>query len=321
MSSESRKLIEECISGYEWPASMVGESPSQSLGENFRTSLAALLVRMDRKIPLIVTFVSAEYLLIFEIWESYCAKWSANYIVICFDPESRIALQDRGTPHIYTSIDATPDADFVSKQGFDEKGLRIIGLKFQVLRHVVQMGFDAIFSDVDAILLRNPYPYFRENAFFCGQRIAYFPKRLTEVWGFAICSGFFYMRSCASSLSLLDRSIEMQRLVASDQIALNLALYDLGVEWESVEGMNHRDNDRNVKERFAENSNSDIFGELPSLSGGVVALRPDLFWRNDLVQLQVNDCVILHPNSPKAPAEKRAIFFNLGIINDDIESE
>ncbi|MDO6575523.1 hypothetical protein, partial [Staphylococcus pasteuri_A] len=51
-----------------------------------------------------------------------------------------------------------------------------------------------------------------------------FPNEAKEAWGFAVCTGFFYMRPCTATRRIAERV--QQRFDGSDQRTLNAVLLD-----------------------------------------------------------------------------------------------
>ncbi|CAM9412990.1 unnamed protein product [Phaeothamnion confervicola] len=101
---------------------------------------------------------------------------------------------------------------------------------------IVSAGYNALFLDADAVLVRPPAAVMVAAAAGAADLVAStgsFPPKLTAAWGAAVCTGFFFVRAAApASLDLLDRALRETVHVFDDQIGMNVALLEVGVRWE-----------------------------------------------------------------------------------------
>jgi len=117
--------------------------------------------------------------------------------------------------------------------------LNVIGERQRFGLRVLEAGFNVLFTDLDAILLRSPAPILADGDFI-GERIWGRPLSVVKKWGAAICTGFYFVRSNARTIKIFRRthymiSTKRQRMPkwqASDQWAINHAIDDHVVEWE-----------------------------------------------------------------------------------------
>lgn len=75
---------------------------------------------------------------------------------------------------------------------------KVSSFKLQVLRYITAMGINALYTDSDVILYKNPFSYISRFEF---QYMVFQRDR-------SICTGFFFIRACKMSLKLLDYAVE-----------------------------------------------------------------------------------------------------------------
>ena len=105
---------------------------------------------------------------------------------------------------------------------------------------VLEAGYNVLFVDLDAILLRSPEPLLRDGDII-GERIWGRPRAIVKIWGAAICTGFYFVRSTPSTIAIMSKSVNtiihkrrtQPSWQASDQWAINHAINDQVVQWES----------------------------------------------------------------------------------------
>ena len=242
-----------------------------------------------------------------------------DFLVICGDQFSYETLSGRGIHAVRAKLDdGELDASFISRVGFSAKGLAMIALKFPVARFLVDQGYSVIFSDADAVWLRDPRPYLQDSD-IAFQRIDHHPAPISRLWGFAACTGFVGFAPGAGTVAFLDRCIEQHRSFHSDQVALNFALLQSEpswhcdhADWTPPGNIAHHDR-ANRRIAFAKVMKSPITGEIRHGGLRVLALPHDRFWRHHWIASPLADMVVCHPNSPKDDAEKMKIFDAMGV--------
>ena len=122
--------------------------------------------------------------------------------------------------------------------------LNVIGERQRFGLRVLERGFNVLFMDLDAIMVRSPAPLLTDGDII-GERIWGRPKSIVSKWGAAICTGFYFVRSNPRTIAIFRQTHarivakrrKMPRWQASDQWAINHAIDDQGVAWESGERM------------------------------------------------------------------------------------
>jgi hypothetical protein len=146
------------------------------------------------------------------------------------------------------------------------------------------------------------------------QRVAYFPAPITQLLGFAACSGFVYCHACPGTIAFLDDCLHECALVHDDQVAINLALLEADAEWPHVTGggtlpaLPPSATLTDIQGHFAAMARSPLRGRLRNHGLDVLALPHHQFWRHSWVAAPDSDMVVCHPNSPKDEIEKIKIF-------------
>jgi hypothetical protein len=300
-----------CISGYEWPDDLLycTELLDSIEGKIDLAALLNIVDAYDKSKEIIITLLSKEYLEIGKLWISLLNNIDVEqYIVIAADTETGLFLDAANVPNCRVLIDHIVQADtgFKSSTGFTAKGLAITAIKYPLVKLLLELGYHVLLMDIDALLLRKPSKKHFEGADIAFQRIIYFPRFIVRVWGFAACSGFVWFRSNQQTIQLIQNAIQIQKEVYSDQIALNVALWESNVLWEQKDDI--MIDPENQLSAFQSNDKKTIdgFGSSPAIR--IRALPSKLFWRNDVVPFDPSLVILFHPNSLKDEQDKLRIF-------------
>lgn len=266
--------------------------------------LDKMLAGFDPKRPVITTLLSKAYLEVGKLWLSNIGKIPrTQFILFVIDQETLSFSASLGLKinTIPLTVPSIIDHDFISNIGFGSEGLLITSAKFPIVKYIIEQGFDVIFSDIDALLLRPIPNKDLQNVDFAFQRVIYHPKFVVDQWGFAICTGFLFFKRSSSVIKILADAIRFHKIVYCDQLALNLAVFKNGAIWELPYMLNGMQNDKNI---FTTHAGFEISGKIPSLKLRLKALPATTYYRNNIVELQLNNIIIFHPNSPKDGIEK-----------------
>lgn len=311
-----------CIEGYEWQKEF-SHCTDILYSLDDKIDLNAFLKTIssyDIKENIIVSLLSKEYLSVGKLWLEMISRIGIKqYIIIAADNETEFFLNSLGVPNCRVTLKESDSQNnnFKSRTGFTMKGLAVTILKFPFVKKILQLGYNVLLMDIDALLLKTlPEEYFL-NVDVAFQRIIYFPKPIAKVWGFAACSGFVWFRSNESTLSLIDNTIEMQQKVYCDQIALNLALWESDLNWMQADYNEPELADNEMSHRiniFKSQASQNIDGYGMKFKIKTRALAPTLFWRNDFVDFDFSKTILFHPNSPKEENGKLQVFKNYKII-------
>lgn len=115
-------------------------------------------------------------------------------------------------------------------------------MRIKVLSCLLEIGYNVILSDSDALWLKDPIQDF-DSPLVRGSSIVAsrgsFPRTMQRDWGSTLCMGFIFFRACPCIKTVL---ISMKRFVirtGDDQRSINLALRELGVEWDESSDMRY----------------------------------------------------------------------------------
>jgi len=274
--------------------------------------LERCLANIDLTKPLVVSIASREYLKTCRLWlERIRAIPGLQWIIVAADQEARFWLEKQGAPVISVMLPTWVNEQFENRAGFNAKGIAITNLKFSLVRKIIDWGCPVIFSDIDAIIMRDPIPSLDKNCDASFQRVVYFPNKIAEKWGFAVCSGWAAFQPTKAAKALLDGANDIQKTVSSDQLALNLALWTLETRWKSTVGETVSMDIIARKERFRMAAPQRITGFVQKIEAKIEALPADIFWRHEFVEWNQSHVNVLHPNSPKNDEDKFQILTNI----------
>lgn len=309
-----------CIDGYEWPGGLLHYAEALETMEDKLdvTTFYRILNVYDKTDFVLVTFLSKEYLNIGKIWLNSLENTGIKQVVVmAADKEAADFLDALNVPNCRMSLTGSDisNSEFKSRTGFSEKGLEITAAKFPVVRLVLEAGFETLLIDIDALLLRPLDKAFFRESDIVFQRVVYFPEAIVKVWGFAACSGFVWFKSNRNTIALVENAIQVQKLTYDDQLALNVALWEADILWENFpENAHHHQVELKIEERkriFATEADKNIDGAARDTSIRISALSPQLFWRNDCVDLDFSKTILFHPNSLKDEMAKLEVYKKL----------
>ncbi len=161
------------------------------------------------------------------------------------------------------------------------------------------------------------------------QRIAIHPRQIVLLWGIGVCTGFIAFRGTKDVLEILDQCISEHLLQNDDQVAMNLAFLELGIEWrveptkillddyrkkfrEYSESDCFRDIEQNDFDCFNSTSMYDIVGKSCRTRARLLGLGHDKFWRHGFVANAGEAMVVCHPNSPREDDAKMKVLASFG---------
>jgi hypothetical protein len=317
----SEDILKICADNYKWPEDFNYSTQVEQYFEDIINinDLVRIIRSYDPSKDIVVTFLSKEYLSIGKLWISYSRKVGiTQYIIISADKETNEYLKTNHIPSISAKIGTTiyNYNHFKSLTNFNKKGLAITALKFPIIKFILKEGYRVILCDIDALILSYP-----ESNNFIGsdisfQRVIYFPKKIAQKWGFTACSGFVRFLPSKKCIRLIDNAISIQKYTYSDQISLNIALYNDDVRWDSqIATLDCCDEicNRDLKHEFVDKSLK-IYSGISTLNKLTIkALSPVNFYRNEIVPYDPSNIVVFHPNSPKTQSGKLEVFSRYGI--------
>ena len=143
----------------------------------------------------------------------------ANVTFIAEDSKAFLYLSNKTNVNVVQS-----NTFFAEEKAFlfnSEDYKLLINKRPQYVLNFLQRGYDVLFSDVDAILLSNPFDYFTESFnIYVAQ-----DQRLPEP--VVVCAGFIYYKTSEATIELVKSWLEKIKLANGtqpDQIILNLMI-------------------------------------------------------------------------------------------------
>ena len=316
------EMLLACCKDYTWPTP---SSDPALHGFRLHDPLYPSLVgealgKCDREKDLIASVLSREYLRVGVVWLDHIKRCEGlQCIIFTTDKESSRLVHSYGLPHVEIALPKSVAPDrYRTRTGFTERGISITTMKWPIVSYCVEAGFDTIFVDIDALILR-PFDFTEDmrSADVAFQRVVYFPEPIAKQWGFAACTGFIRFRATSHSLNLLYRASQNQSFTYDDQIALNAALWDADLVWSShlperLEGdlmdMRYR------KSLFAQLGSRTFYSTARNAPLVACALPPLQFWRNDVIPFDPSVAKVFHPNTAKDALSKLETFRAYSVI-------
>ena len=300
---------------------------------------------------LIYSVVNFEYIQLGLAWGKRVREISEkNPIFICSDAKSFDSLSAHGFPCIFEPPEAPLSAS--KKQRWtlrsfpSDIAIYTNALKWMAAEKFLESGRPVLYSDVDALWIKNPIPMvLQQNADFVFQP-AFSRKPKEHGWIFEICAGFFYLRpSCqtrklseilvsklffgnesvinskSSSLNLYKK-ISSRKLVIDTEICMPIHPEKHGCDQSLLNRIIRRFYD-SVKWSFAP-----INWEHCSMENGWIkpvrgvcrkenmsfcALPHALFQRQRTDAKAIKHAVICHPKAGHTQSQKLEKFMSLGI--------
>lgn len=181
---------------------------------------------------LIYTVISIEYIKLGLAWGKRVREVSRkNPIFICSDAESNDILLAHGFPCIFEPPEVPLSADEKQKwtlQSFPcDKAIYTNALKWMAAEKFLESGRSVLYSDVDALWIRDPISMvLQQNADFAFQP-AYSLQPKEHGWIFEVCAGFFHLRPSyettrLSKLMVSKLFFDNESVMNSNSSGLNL---------------------------------------------------------------------------------------------------
>ncbi|PIN09279.1 hypothetical protein CDL12_18146 [Handroanthus impetiginosus] len=222
-------------------------NPTVVPDKSVNPSLAKILEKVAVNHELIVTLANSNVKEMLEVWFTNIKRVGIpNYLVFALDEEIANFCQSNSVP-VYKrdpeeiKRESDKNFDFIARRGGNHA---VSGLKFQILRQFLQLGYSVLLSDVDIVYLQNPFEHlYRDsdvesmtdghnnmtaygyNDVFDEPKMGWARYAHTmRIWVYN--SGFFYIRPTIPSIELLDRVAgRLARENAWDQAVFNEELF------------------------------------------------------------------------------------------------
>jgi len=170
-----------------------------------------------------------------KLWlESVQKSGTDNYMVVAIDEQLRDYLQQHNVPVYYRPVvipkqhEGTGDNHSIS------------AMKYQIILEFLQLGWDVLLSDVDIVVVQNPWDHLHRDSDVEGMSDGFDPGSAAgEVWGIddptmgwsryaqgirhlAMNSGLFFLRSNERTIDFMTRlAARLEREKVWDQTAYN----------------------------------------------------------------------------------------------------
>ncbi len=172
--------------------------------------------------PIIISISNWDYVEITLNWIAALKKLNINsYLIVSLDKKLHEHLDNIGIKNVLIEI--------------ENNHTNIWKVKLDVLSQLTNNGINFIYSDVDAVWLKNPIKdYFSEkladDVVFSAGTIH--PKHIFKEWGFVLCAGLFYIKSTTSTKNLFKEVLKDFFITNDDQTSLNNVIYRMNIKWE-----------------------------------------------------------------------------------------
>jgi hypothetical protein len=183
--------------------------------------------------PLVVVFVDEKYwpvLLNFFIFLSALdGALPAKVGTVCLDAAVEDRLRNVGAPPCLVP----------STHGSANKTLSALwAFRVRLASCLLKMGTGLIFSDADALWIRDAREYFRSGVADVLASRGTYPDRVRERWGQTLCMGFILFKPTVASQRLLRRMAARCSSTCDDQNVVNLVLLqEANLSWAGASGL------------------------------------------------------------------------------------
>lgn len=201
----------------------LGNGASYS-GEELMAAASRAAKASDDGSSIVVVTASRDYAAVLTNWMVAMERLSLrNFVVVCFDSYVQSILERRGAK---TCVRCQLGAVGVSRE---RRHKQIWTVRVEMLALLVDK-YNVTLSDLDAIWLRDAHP-FLHSADIVASRGS-FPPWASQLWGAAACMGLIRFNAGSKDFvrTMFYRQVQAN---GDDQFALNLALKNDGLRWES----------------------------------------------------------------------------------------
>lgn len=273
--------------------------------------------------PLILTFVSEDYIPVGRNWLRHVARLApaAEVRIIALDRPTQAAF-----PADIVAYDPVPEVGSGSGSGPGSgpgsgevegvggtKETGPLGAlwvhRIEVIRAALESGRDVIHSDADAVWLRDPLPHFAA----CDSEMVFtqgtvWPSDVHKNHGLVLCCGLFYLASTPAVRGFVKDAARRVALDQDDQTSINRLIDANGVAWKI--DAPYRIGFR--KQEFL--ASRQVIRSDVATGPSVAVLPHHLFPR--MMDKLAPDTVVAHPLSPKDNAAKIAALSRLGLWDE-----
>lgn len=285
-----------------WPAALQAlrkDLLAKATRSDASTAWHTVPKRHDR---LIFSVATREFLPILDVWIRHAqALRGTDVAILAADPETAGYCDSRGMAHVLHHLpEAAETTDYLSATGFSARGLLATALKFPAVQSALTRYDTVVLCDLDALVLRDPFPHLHPDADIAFQRDFHYPLPMVQDWGLAACSGFVCFRRSAPVAAFIESALRWNEVYYSDQVALNFALKDQAPTWRrpNIVGI-VPDLPVDSQDVFGATAPMDILGQSRDRALKFHALPADTFYRHRWIYTAPHRLVLYHPNMVK----------------------
>ena len=270
---------------------MLSEESKEFLHEALRKSCP------NHEIAVIV-FANSRYRIILENWLIWFKSASTRpCIIISMDHSLQKSLVGKIDPKLVVKVNVPEVSD-------QKSWLEFMRVQMVVLRTCLNMGYDTLVSDIDAIWLKDALVELNDvddDLVFSPGFIQ--PPEALATWGFVLCCGFFLSRARSSVIRFYDEVFKRME-IEGDQPSVNKELLSRGINWGEV----NRYTLLMEGEKKISGLKDILKGQSKDLS---IAVLPNYKYQRILEN--TNKAIVVHPGAPKNPYKKALALAKLGL--------
>lgn len=184
------------------------------------STLAEDIESVSENGQVVLAFCDSRYSEVLDNWLHFINKCEIkNYIVIALDDELYEALYK---------------ANISARIGPPLADLEALWIyRVTLILEILELGYDVVHSDVDAIWLQDPRPFLHStDGDLIFSQGTVWPEEVHKIWGFVLCCGFFLLRSNHKSILFCNQWVTALKSDCDDQRALNRLLVDQNIVWQ-----------------------------------------------------------------------------------------
>jgi len=182
--------------------------------------LYILLKKFSKNNTIIIVFANYQYKKILDNWLFAIQKNKIkNFLIISLDKELFNYLKKNDIQTYYFKTEINLKELWIN---------RII-----LLKQILNLGYNFIHSDADAIWLKDPLGKFFYNLNYdvIFSEGTVWPSNIHAKWGFVLCCGFFGIKSNIATRKLLDDVYHDVNNSGDDQVSFNNIIQQHGTKW------------------------------------------------------------------------------------------
>ena len=182
------------------------------------------LEKISENNTIIIVFANTDYQIVIENWIISIQQLKIkNFLVICLDKPLYLHLKTLGIPALLKPCSTNLNLLWIHR--------------LEVIDEILQLNYNIVHSDADAIWIKNPLNKFIYNQPFdlIFSQGTIWPPDVHQVWEFVLCCVFFYVHSNPSTLALFKELIAQVRIEKDDQLSINRLLLKNIKEWNIIE--------------------------------------------------------------------------------------